>query len=323
MSYWNTIYSHFDPVAFEIFGFRIHWYGIAYAFALLLALYVARYWCKRDRRFDLDIATLDFYFIWAEVGVILGARIGYVLIYDPMAVEYLKAPWQIFNPFDRNGEFIGIRGMSYHGAVAGFLIASYLFARRKKKSFLMLMDIIALSVPLAYVFGRIGNFLNQELFGRVVGDSPLGRSVGILVDGQLRYPSQLIEAFLEGVVVYLLVLFVRARTSLRGALIATYGIGYSLARFVAEYFREPDAQLGSYALGLSMGQILSLVMFVLACVIGGVVYNREGLGSRALGAKNPRAKASVTSPSKSPSTPKSTPKLTASSPSRKKKSHKK
>ena len=223
-------------------------------------------------------------------------------------------PWQIFNPFDRNGEFIGIRGMSYHGAVVGFLIASYLFARRKKKSFLMLMDIIALSVPLAYVFGRIGNFLNQELFGRVVGDSALGRSVGILVDGQLRYPSQLIEAFLEGVVVYLLVLFVRARTSLRGALIATYGIGYSLARFVAEYFREPDAQLGSYALGLSMGQILSLVMFVLACVIGGVVY-REGLGSRALGAKNPRAKASVTSSLQNPPATKPT----ASSPSRKKK----
>ncbi len=268
MSDWNQLYSHFDPIAFDIFGFSVHWYGIAYALALIVALYMARYWVKRDqKRFALDLAGLDVYFIWAEVGIILGARLGYILIYDPNVQEYLLAPWQIFNPFDANGEFIGIRGMSYHGGVVGFLLATWMFAKRKNKSFLMLLDLSALSIPLGYVFGRIGNFLNQELFGRVVGDDAISKAVGIMVEGQLRYPSQLIEAFLEGFVVYWIVLQMRQKTNLRGALIGTYGFSYAVMRFIAEYFREPDSQMGLYIFDMSMGQILSVLMLCASFVI--------------------------------------------------------
>lgn len=276
MNYWNQIYMHFDPIAFEIFGFGIHWYGIAYATALLLALYMARYWIKKDKQyFNMDIATLDYYFIWAEVGVILGARLGYILIYDPNTMYYLTQPWQIFNPFDERGDFVGIRGMSYHGGVIGFFIATYLFSILKHKSFLALMDLIALSMPLGYVFGRIGNFLNQELFGRVVQDDKISQAIGILIQGELRYPSQLIEAFLEGIIVFLCVLFVRSKTKIKGALIATYGFAYSLARFLAEYFREPDEQMGTYIFGLSMGQILSICMLFASCLIAIYIYKKN------------------------------------------------
>lgn len=263
MSFWNAIYSHFDPVAFELFGFKIHWYGLAYLSALLLALMLAKYWIKKDKkRFNLSEKILENYFIWAEIGVILGARIGYIMIYDPNRWDYLIQPWQIFNPFDSYGNFVGIRGMSYHGALLGFLISSILFSYTKKISFLMLLDLIALSVPLAYVFGRIGNFLNQELFGRVIEDKNL-EFIGIFVEGQLRYPSQLIEAFLEGIMVFFVVLFIRKKTTKQGMLIVAYGIAYSVARFISEYFREPDEQMGVYIFGLSMGQILSGVMLII------------------------------------------------------------
>lgn len=268
MNRWNEIYYHFDPIAFEVFGYPIHWYGIAYAFALFIVLYLAKYFLKKDcKYFNIDNTTLDYYFIWAEVGIILGARIGYILIYDPLRLEYLTHPWQIFNPFDVNGEFVGIRGMSYHGGVIGFFVATYLFAIYRKKDFFMLTDLIALSVPLGYIFGRIGNFLNQELFGRVVQNDAFSRSIGILIQGELRYPSQLIEAFLEGFVVFIVVFFVYKKIKIKGILIAVYGIAYSVARFISEYFREPDEQMGTYIFGLSMGQILSLLMILSAILL--------------------------------------------------------
>ena len=265
---WNNIYNDFNPVAFHIFSFSIHWYGIAYVMALFVALYMARFWVKKNPYFfPIDLKNLDYFFIWAEVGVILGARLGYIIIYEPQMMDFLIHPWRIFDPFDENGHFIGIRGMSYHGGLVGFLIASFLFARRYHLNYLMLLDLIALSVPLAYIFGRIGNFLNQELFGRVIQHDSGLAFMGIMVDGVLRYPSQLIEAFLEGFIVFLVVLFFKGKVKFYGALIAIYGISYSIARFVAEFFREPDFQLGTYFFGLSMGQILSFLMCVASFLI--------------------------------------------------------
>ncbi len=265
---WNLVYSHFDPVALHIFGFSLHWYGIAYVSALLITFYMAKYFVAKNKtQFPINTKTLEIFFIYAEIGVILGARLGYILIYDPNTLYYLSHPWQIFNPFDSQGSFIGIRGMSYHGAIVGFLIASFIFAKIYKSSFLMLLDLIALSVPLGYVFGRIGNFLNQELFGRPIqSGSPL-ECIGIMVDHTLRYPSQLIEAFLEGIVVFLCLLYIKSKKPFKGILIASYGLLYSLARFVAEYFREPDSQIGVFIFGFSMGQILSIIMITISITI--------------------------------------------------------
>lgn len=255
MNAWNNVYSQFDPVAFSIFGILVHWYGIMYVLALLMALFVAKWLAKRDS-YPIANALLDSYFIWVEVGVILGARLGYILFYDPYTAHYLAQPWQIFNPFDSNGQFVGIRGMSYHGAVIGFLVASVLFARIKKVNFWLFMDLAGLSIPLGYVFGRIGNFLNQELVGRETTSN-----IGILVDGILRHPSQLYEAFLEGIVVFLILYLYRKRANFVGEIGILYGILYSLMRFLAEFFREPDSQLGFIAFGwLTQGQLLSLLI---------------------------------------------------------------
>lgn len=277
-SKWNEIYNVFNPVAFNIFGISVHWYGIAYVLSLLLALYIAKFFVKKDpTRFPISNKNLDIYFLWVEIGVILGARIGYIAIYDPNSLYYFTHPWQIFNPFDTQGNFIGIRGMSYHGALIGFLAASILFSHKKHQNFLLYMDLVAISVPLGYVFGRIGNFFNQELYGRVVQtDDTFGQKIGILVDGLIRYPSQLIEALLEGIVVFILVLIAKKIFKTRGILIVVYGISYGCMRFIAEFWREADPQMGYYSLGLSMGQILSLLMIVLSLgLLAYIIKNKQ------------------------------------------------
>lgn len=257
MEYWNHIYDHFNPVALDLGFISVHWYGIMYISALLVALWFAKWIIKRDQM-PITETMIDSYFIWIEVGIILGARIWYILFYDPNTLYYLSQPWQIFNPFS-NGEFVGIRGMSYHGAVVGGAISSYLFARRNPGEIYKILDVVALAVPVGFVFGRIGNFLNQELVGRAT-DVPWG----IYVEGVLRHPSQLYEGILEGVVIALIIYWYRKRRMFNGELIGIYGMLYGTARFIAEFWREPDVQLGYlYGEWLTMGQIQSFIMITI------------------------------------------------------------
>lgn len=262
MEIWNNIYSHFDRLAFEIFGLKIYWYGIMYVLALILALYMAKYLLKIDK-YPFSENFIDRYFIWVEVGIIIGARLGFVLIYSGNQLFYILHPWEIFNPF-YNGKFVGISGMSYHGAVVGFILATYLFYKKTKFNLLPLLDLVAICIPFGYIFGRIGNFLNQELFGR-----PTDVFWGIYVDGILRHPSQIYEAFLEGFVVFIFLFFYRNKKKFDGQLISLYIILYALMRFICEIFREPDFNLGFLIFGLSMGQILSFLMLI----IGIIFYN--------------------------------------------------
>ena len=252
-TYWQNIYSTFDPVAFNLGPIAVHWYGLMYALALLIAITTAHYIIKKDN-LNLTKEQLDSYVWWAEIGVILGARFGYILFYDTNSIYYLTHPWDIFNPF-KNGEFVGISGMSYHGALIGFIISTILFARKYKISFWLLSDIAALSVPLAYIFGRIANFMNQELIGRA-SDVPWA----IYAQGTLRHPSQLYEAILEGLFVFIILYFYRKNKKFNGELALLYVILYSIARIIAENFRQPDVQLG-FLLGtswLTMGILISL-----------------------------------------------------------------
>ncbi|WP_059432014.1 prolipoprotein diacylglyceryl transferase [Campylobacter hyointestinalis] len=257
---WNLIYSKIDPVAFKLFGLSVHWYGIMYVLALVVALLMAKYFAKKDS-LGISNSLLDNYFFWVEIGVILGARLGYILIYDSNTSYYLLHPWQIFNPF-ANGEFVGIRGMSYHGAVVGFILATLMFCKRYKQNLWMLLDLVALSVPLGYFFGRIGNFLNQELFGRVTNEP-----WAIMVADSLRHPSQLYEAVLEGLVLFVILFIYRKYKKFDGELIAMYAMLYTLARFLCEFFREPDFGIGFVAFGMSMGQILSICMFAFGFIV--------------------------------------------------------
>jgi phosphatidylglycerol:prolipoprotein diacylglycerol transferase len=262
MEYWNHIYEHFNPIAVHLGFISIHWYGIMYVFALLVALWFAKWIIKKDN-IPITEETIDRYFIWLEIGILLGARIWYILFYDPSSSYYIMHPWQIFNPFSSTGEFRGISGMSYHGAIIGASISSYLFAQRNPEQIYKILDVVALSVPVGYVFGRIGNFLNQELVGRVT-DVPWG----IYVNGVLRHPSQLYEAFIEGVLIAIVIYIYRKRKIFDGELIAIYGMFYGTARFIAEFWREPDVQLGyQYGEWLTMGQIQSTIMILFSIII--------------------------------------------------------
>lgn len=273
MQEWQNIYSNFDPVAFNVAGISVHWYGIMYALALLSAIFVAKWFIKNDK-LPISNELFDSYIWWVEIGVILGARLGYILFYDPNTMYYLTNPWQIFNPFS-NGEFVGIAGMSYHGAFIGFIIASYLFTRRNKISFWFLADISVLGISAAYVFGRIGNFVNQELVGRATDVS-----WGIYVDGVIRHPSQLYEAFLEGIVVFAILVYFRKRKTFDGQLALMYGILYSIMRIVAEFYRQPDVQLGFiYSNWLTMGMLISGI-FTLICIGFYVVLKRDVLNRK-------------------------------------------
>jgi len=260
IQFWQHIYSNFNPIAFSFFSFKVHWYGIMYVLALLIALSMAKYIVKKDR-LNISDKLLDDYFIWVEIGVILGARIGYFIFYVPNNSYYFLHPWQMFNPFI-NGEFVGIRGMSYHGAVIGFAIATFLFVKFKKAKLWQLLDIVAVAVPAGYIFGRIGNFLNQELIGRVT-EVPWG----IYVNGVLRHPSQLYEAFFEGVLLFLILFFYRKRRKFEGELIALYLIFYGIFRSFCEMFREPDPQLGFIFYHFTMGELLSFLLILSGIVI--------------------------------------------------------
>jgi phosphatidylglycerol:prolipoprotein diacylglycerol transferase len=237
MEAWRDIYSTFDPVAFHLGSFGVHWYGIMYALALLLAILVAQWIIKKDNP-GISKEILDGYIWWAEIGVILGARLGYILFYDPNPMYYITQPWEIFNPY-HNGEFVGISGFSYHGGTIGFLIGTIWFCKKHKVSFWKITDIAVIGISFGYIFGRIANFLNQELVGRAT-DVPWG----IMVDGVLRHPSQLYEAFLEGVVVFVILFFYRHKKKFDGELAILYFILYSFTRSIAEIFRQPDVQLG-------------------------------------------------------------------------------
>jgi len=253
IEFWQNIYFQFSPVAFDLVGIKVHWYGIMYAMALIVAILMAHYIVKKDKM-NITTDVLDNYIWWAEIGVILGARLGYILFYDAHTSYYLTHPWQIFNPF-MNGTFVGISGMSYHGALAGFIIATFWFCKKHKVSFWQISDIAAIAVPLGYIFGRIGNFINQELVGRAT-DVPWG----IIVHGQLKHPSQLYEAFLEGLVIFVIIYFYRNYKKFDGELAILYVILYSIMRIIAENYREPDIQLG-FLLGtswLTMGIAVSL-----------------------------------------------------------------
>jgi phosphatidylglycerol:prolipoprotein diacylglycerol transferase len=272
MEFWQHIYSKFDPVAINLLGFKIHWYGIMYISALLSALYIAQWIIKKDN-LDISDNLLNNYFIYAEIGVILGARLGYFIFYDPNYSYYLLHPWEMFNPFNSSGEFIGIRGMSYHGAIIGFVLGSWLFVKKYKVSFLFLMDLVAISIPLAYTLGRIGNFLNKELIGR---ETEL--SIGIYVNGVLRHPSQLYEAFLEGVVLFIIIYTYRKYKRFNGELMALYLFGYAIFRYIIEYVREPDIQLGFICCGwMTMGQLLCLIMIFISIIFYFIAYKKSTL----------------------------------------------
>jgi phosphatidylglycerol:prolipoprotein diacylglycerol transferase len=244
-------YPQINPVAFSLGTLQVHWYGLMYLLGFVMAWLLA-YWRVTHYKLDWTVEQISDLIFYAALGVILGGRIGYMLFYNFSTL--MHQPWMLFKIWEG--------GMSFHGGLIGVLVAIWIFAWRFNKKFWAVGDFLAPLVPLGLAAGRIGNFINGELWGRVT-DVPWGM-VFPHVDAQPRHPSQLYEFGLEGLLLFLVVWWYAAKPRPTGRVSAVFLIGYALCRLIAECFREPDAQMGFMAFDwLTMGQILTIPMMVL------------------------------------------------------------
>ncbi len=278
-------------------GFPLRWYGLMYLVAFAVTYVLFRYQV-RSRALGYSDDDISGFFLAGIIGLIVGARLFGTLLYDTSG-DYWRKPWLIFWPFGEGGRFVGFMGMSFHGGFVGLLAGTVIYARKKRLDYLEWADMIAVSVPLGYTFGRLGNFINAELWGKVSAAPwamvfpgakrfptslswvrDIAEKSGLSLEGAMinlpRHPSQLYEALFEGIVLWLVLWFVvRRHNPFKGFASAAYVFGYGFVRFFIEYFREPDADLGyiltlgdpnasihlyTTPLNFSMGQLLCFLM---------------------------------------------------------------
>ncbi len=249
------VHPQFDPVALQLGPLAIHWYGLMYLLAFALAWVVGRRLIARGvtRLSRRDLEDVLFYGI---LGVVVGGRLGYVLFYKP--AYYLSHPLEIFAVWEG--------GMAFHGGLLGVIAVLLWFAWRRGYQAFEVGDFVAPMVPLGLAAGRLGNFINGELWGRVT-DGPWGMVFPAARDGLARHPSQLYQFALEGLLLFVVVWIVARRPRRLGVVSGTFLVGYGVLRFVAEFAREPDNFLGLLAGGLSMGQWLSLPMVIAGVLV--------------------------------------------------------
>jgi phosphatidylglycerol:prolipoprotein diacylglycerol transferase len=254
-AWWQHLPEHISPVIFQIGSFKLQYYGLMYIVAFGITYALVLYRLRHEARFTVTRDQVNDMTTYAIVGLMLGARLGYVVFYN--LPYFMKHPLEIVLPFDiDNGfAFTGISGMSYHGGLIGALAGGWLYTRRQGLRLRDVLDLYLPVIPLGYTFGRLGNFINGELYGRVT-TAPIGMYFPLAPDRQLRHPSQLYEAFFEGVFLFMVMWGIRRVRAPRGAMLAFYLIGYGLVRFLIEFFREPDAHLGPVLAWMTMGQVL-------------------------------------------------------------------
>lgn len=242
-----------DPVAFQIGSLVIRWYALAYIVGIILGWWLIGWLDRKQPKQLLDKKQRDDMIMWGVLGVVLGGRLGYVLFYN--------LPYFIENPADILKTWQG--GMSFHGGALGVIIGFYVFAWRQKISYLRLMDLICCAVPIGLFLGRLANFANGELYGRV---TDVSWGVVFPHGGKLpRHPSQLYEAALEGLALFLILFSLARFTRILqrpGFIAGVFLAGYGISRFMVEFVREPDEHLGVLSLGMSMGQWLSVPMML-------------------------------------------------------------
>ncbi|WPY00215.1 Prolipoprotein diacylglyceryl transferase [Candidatus Trichorickettsia mobilis] len=246
-----------NPVIVAVGPLAISWYSLSYVTGILIGLNLSK---RIVTKFSLNIThkNLEDFISWAIIGIIIGGRLGYVLLYDP--VKFLTHPIDILKTYEG--------GMSFHGGITGIITAGYIFCKKYKLHFLKFTDILAIVAPIGLFLGRIANFINAELYGRI---TDVAWAV-IFPNSDLRprHPSQIYEALLEGLVLFIIILFsvFRYRTlSSSGKTSAIFLILYSIFRIIIENFREPDFQIGFILNYITMGQILSLPMLFLGCYL--------------------------------------------------------
>jgi phosphatidylglycerol---prolipoprotein diacylglyceryl transferase len=254
-SWWQHLPQHISPVIFQIGSFKLQYYGLMYLVAFAITYGLVLYRLKREDRFHVTRQQVNDLTTVIILGLMVGARLGYVAFYN--LGYFIRHPLEIFLPFEfSNGiTFTGISGMSYHGGLIGILIAAWLYAHRNGLDLRDIADLYIPGIPLGYTFGRLGNFINGELYGRITA-APVGMYFPLAPEKALRHPSQLYEAFFEGVFLFAVLWGVRRVPAPRGAMLAFYLVGYGLVRFFIEFFREPDAHIGFVVSFFSMGQVL-------------------------------------------------------------------
>jgi phosphatidylglycerol:prolipoprotein diacylglycerol transferase len=264
--WWQHLPGHMDPVIFQIGSFRLQYYGLMYLVAFAFTYFLAIYRINHEKKWEIDRDGIQGIMMAMIIGLIAGARLGYVIFYQPG--YYLQHPLEIIMPFKfSNGfRFTGISGMSYHGGLIGAAICNFWYVTKNRLNFRKTADLFSPCIPIGYTFGRIGNFINGELWGRIT-HAPIGMYFGKAPGNDLRHPSQLYEAFGEGIVLFILLWLLRNRFRTSGSMLALYLIGYGCIRFIIEYFREPDEQLGFVFLSFSMGQLLCSAMIAAGVIL--------------------------------------------------------
>jgi phosphatidylglycerol---prolipoprotein diacylglyceryl transferase len=243
-----------DPVIFSVGPFQVRWYGAMYVLGFLVGGFILKYLAEK-KFWPLPKEAIDKYITWLIVGMFFGARLFYVFLYN----------WEYYsvNPVDMFAVWKG--GLSFHGAVFGMCIATWLFAKKHNLHFFQIADSMAVAGSPGLFFGRMGNFINGELYGRVTDSW-----AGVIFPGAgpfPRHPSQLYEGILEGIVLFFILFAIHKKQRFYGVVSATFLAGYGIFRFVVEFFREPDAQLGYYFGYFTMGQILCILMLPAAYIM--------------------------------------------------------
>lgn len=257
------LHPQFDPVALQIGPLAIRWYGLMYLAAFTQFILLGRLRIRQQSPAGWNNEALDDLLFYGVLGVVLGGRLGQVLFYEPG--YYLSHPAEILA--------IWHGGMSFHGGFIGVLVATLLWARKQGQNWLDITDFITPLAPLGLAFGRLGNFINGELWGRPA-DPNLPWSMVFPQAGDMlpRHPSQLYQAGLEGLLLFVALWFFTTQKRARGVASGAFLLGYGVCRFLAEYFREPDAGIFGHSYTISMGQWLSLPMII----IGLLLMRRQG-----------------------------------------------
>ena len=246
--------NNFDPVAFEIFSLGIRWYSLSYIFGIVLGWLLCKKIFIKDKNLN---EKFDDYISYLIIGIIVGGRLGYIIFYN--IDYYLKNLFDIFKVWEG--------GMSFHGGLIGIIVATIIFAKKNGENSFLYMDLVAIVAPIGIFFGRLANFINSELYG-TPSEVPWA-IIFIKIDNLARHPSQLYEAILEGIILFIILLYFREKNYLKkpGLISAIFLIFYSVFRFVAEFFRVPDEQLGYLIFNLSMGQIISVLFIIFGIVL--------------------------------------------------------
>ena len=242
--------NNFDPVAFQVFSLEIRWYSLAYIFGLLLGWYL----CKKIFISDNEIKRkFDDYITYLILGIIIGGRLGYVIFYN--FDYYLRNLIDILKIWEG--------GMSFHGALLGIIIFSFFFAKKNGHNIFQYLDVISITAPIGIFFGRVANFINSELYG-IETNLPWAVKF-IQIDNLYRHPSQLYEAFFEGIILFLILIYFRYKGLMKipGLISGLFLIFYSIFRFIIEFLRVPDEQLGYVFMNLTMGQIISFIFLLI------------------------------------------------------------